>query len=311
MAWNKTRVQGKRSRFTAEDWQIYSFLIPAAILIVLFSYMPMYGIVLAFQNFRAGDSILSLSDAKWVGLKWFKQYLGSAYFSRTFINTIRLSILELAFGFTFPIVFALLLNEVRQLRFKKFVQTASYLPHFISMVVVGGIVMNFTEMNGIVNNFLSMFGVERREWLVRPEYFPGVYTITNVWKSFGFSSILYFSSLSSIDPGLYEAARIDGASRWQQMVYITLPSIMFIIAVQLVMKMGQVLNSNTDLLLLIYRPSNYKTSDTIGTYVYRMGIEEGKYSYTTAVGLFKSVVGLALVAITNRISNKLTGYGLW
>lgn len=298
-------------RLTKEDWQIYSFLIPAAVLIILFSYMPMYGIVLAFQNYRAGDDIFALGSAQWVGLKWFRQYIGSTFFARTMINTIRLSVLNLIFGFTMPIVFALVLNEIRCLRFKKFVQTASYLPYFISTVVVAGIVISFTEMNGLINNMLGLFGIKAREWLVKPEYFPGVYTITNVWKTFGFGSILYFSTLSSIDPALYEAARIDGASRWQQMKYITLPGIAFIIAVQLVMQMGQILNANTDLVLLLYRSSTYKTSDIIGTYVYRMGIEGGKYSYTTAVGLFQSVIALTLTIITNHISNRLTGYGLW
>lgn len=298
-------------RLTQEDWQIYSFLIPAAALIFLFSYMPMYGIVLAFQNYRAGDDIFALGSAQWVGLKWFRQYVGSTFFARTMINTIRLSVLNLIFGFTMPIIFALVLNEIRCLRFKKFVQTASYLPYFISTVVVAGIVISFTEMNGLINNMLGIFGIKAREWLVKPEYFPGVYTITNVWKTFGFGSILYFSTLSSIDPALYEAARIDGASRWQQMKYITLPGIAFIIAVQLVMQMGQILNANTDLVLLLYRSSTYKTSDIIGTYVYRMGIEGGKYSYTTAVGLFQSVIALTLTIITNHISNRLTGYGLW
>ncbi|MGN1020041.1 MAG: ABC transporter permease [Aristaeellaceae bacterium] len=298
-------------RLTKEDWQIYSFLLPAATLIILFSYMPMYGIVLAFQNYRAGDDIFALGSVQWVGLKWFRQYMGSTFFARTMINTIRLSVLNLIFGFTMPIIFALALNEIRCLRFKKFVQTASYLPYFISTVVVAGIVISFTEMNGLINNMLGVFGIQAREWLVKPEYFPGVYTITNVWKTFGFGSILYFSTLSSIDPALYEAARIDGASRWQQMKYITLPGIAFIIAVQLVMQMGQILNANTDLVLLLYRSSTYKTSDIIGTYVYRMGIEGGKYSYTTAVGLFQSVIALTLTVITNHISNRLTGYGLW
>lgn len=304
-------VNRRLNRMKKEDWQIYSFMLPAAILIILFSYIPMYGLVLAFQNFRAGDNIFDLAGAKWVGFKWFEQYMGSIYFGRTVGNTIRLSLLNLVFGFTMPIIFALVLNEIKNLRFKKLVQTASYLPYFISSVVVAGIVISFTDMNGLVNNVLNLLGLERKEWLVRPEYFPGVYTITNVWKTFGFNSILYFSTLSSIDPALYEAARIDGANRWQQMKYVTLPSIVFIIAVQLVMQMGQILNANTDLVLLLYRSSTYKTSDIIGTYVYRMGIEGGKYSYTTAVGMFQSVVALALTVITNRVSNKLTGYGLW
>lgn len=301
----------KRRQFTKEDWQIYSFFIPAAILIILFSYVPMYGIVMAFQNYRAGSDIFDLVNAKWVGLKFFRQYLNSTYFARTFTNTIRLSVLNLLFGFTMPIIFALLLNEVRNLRLKKTVQTISYLPHFISTVVVAGMVISFTDMNGLVNNFLALFHVKPVEWLVKAENFPGIYTITNVWKEFGFGSILYFSTLSSIDPQLYEAARIDGANRWQQMLYVTLPSLAFIIAVQLVMQTGKMLQSNRDLILLLYRSSNATMSDTISTYVYRQGIEGGKYSFATAVGLFSSLIGLALTIISNKVSNKVSGYGLW
>lgn len=301
----------KGAQLTRDDWQNLSFLIPGAILIILFSYIPMYGLIMAFMNYRAGSDIFNLAGINWVGLKWFKQYLGSMYFSRTFVNTLRLSILRLFFGFTTPIIFALLLNELRCLRVKKTIQTISYLPHFISMVVVAGMVISFTDMNGLINTFLGLFGVEAKEWLTKPEYFPAIYTITTVWKGFGFNSILYFSSLSSIDPALYEAARIDGANRWQQMRYITLPSLAFIIAVQLVMETGKMLQSNTDLILLLYNSTNASMSDTIGTYVYRTGIESGKYSLATAVGLFSSVIGLALTFITNKVSNKVSGYGLW
>lgn len=301
----------KRKAFTREDWQVYSFLIPGAILIILFSYIPMYGLIMAFQNYRAGDNIFDLVNAKWVGLKYFKQYLNSIYFERTFTNTLRLSVLNLIFGFTMPIIFALLLNEVRQLRVKKAVQTISYLPHFISTVVVAGMVISFTDMNGLINNFLGVFGVPAQEWLVKAKNFPAIYTVTNVWKGFGFGSILYFSSLSSIDPQMYEAARIDGANRWQQMRFITLPSLAFIIAVQLVMKTGQMLQSNRDLILLLYRSSNATMSDTISTYVYRQGIEGGKYSLATAVGFFSSMISLMLTFITNKISNRISGYGLW
>lgn len=308
---HKDSVTKKRAALTKEDWQIYSFMIPAAILIILFSYIPMYGLVMAFQNYRAGSNIFDLVNAKWVGLKYFKQYVTSIYFGRTFTNTLRLSVLNLIFGFTMPILFALLLNEVRNLRLKKTVQTISYLPHFISTVVVAGMVISFTDMNGLVNNLIGVFGIPPQEWLVKAENFPAIYTFTNVWKGFGFGSILYFSTLSSIDQQMYEAARIDGANRWQQMIYITLPSLAFIIAVQLVMQTGKMLQSNRDLILLLYRSSNATMSDTIGTYVYRQGIVGGKYSLATAVGLFSSLISLALTIITNKISNKVSGYGLW
>jgi len=308
------RKQGKnrkKKRLSMEDLQIFSFTIPAAILIFIFSYLPMWGIILAFQNFRSGDPLFSFVNVEWVGLRWFKEFIGSIYFLQVVSNTIRLSILHIAFGFTMPIVFALAINEIKNLRYKKLVQTASYMPYFISTVVVAGIVLSFLERNGIINNLLKVFGVEAKEWIVYPDYFPAIYTTTNVWATFGFGSILYFSTLSSIDPNLYEAAYIDGANRWQQMIHITLPSIMFVIAIQLILQIGHILHSNTTLILLLYRPSNYQASDTIGTYVYRTGILNGRYSYTSAVSLFMSVIGLLLTLFSNKISNRLTGYGLW
>lgn len=301
----------KKQRFTAEDWQLYSLLVPAAVLIIFFSYIPMYGIVIAFQDYLAGSSFFSLTTAKWVGFKHFKMYINSMFFSRTMINTIRLSVMNLAFGFTTPIIFALLLNEVRNLRYKKIVQTASYLPYFISTVVAAGMVLSFLQVNGLINNLLGLFGLQPREYITSPSAYPWIYTATNVWKGFGFNSILYFSTISGIDPGMYESARMDGANRWQQMIHITLPSILYIIAVQLVMQMGHILNTNTDLALLLYRSATYSTSDCIGTYVYRVGVQGGKYSYTAAVGLFQSVIAFTLTLITNKISNKLTGFGLW
>ncbi|MGI6654696.1 MAG: ABC transporter permease [Christensenellales bacterium] len=310
-------MQHSRERRTMENkiygdsWQLYTLMIPAAVLIIIFSYIPLYGIIIAFQDYEPGNSFLSLTGINWVGFKHFKNYITGKFFERTMINTIRLSMMDLAFGFTTPIIFALLLNEVRNLKFKKFVQTVSYLPYFISMVVVAGMVLSFLEVNGLINNMLGLLGIEPKEYIIYPEHYPWIYTFTNVWKGFGFGSILYFSTISGIDPELYESARIDGASRWQQMIHITFPSILYIIAVQLVMQMGHILNSNTDLALLLYRPSTYSTSDTIGTYIYRVGIQGGKYSYTAAVGLFNSVVAFALTFITNKISNKLTGYGLW
>ena len=303
----------RRSRYVfRENVELYSLFFPAALLIVIFSYIPLWGLVIAFQDYLAGNSIFALNETvKWVGLKHFRRFVSSIYFGRLIGNTLRLSVLDLLFGFTMPIIFALLLNEVRSLKYKKFVQTASYLPHFISTVVAAGMMLSFLEMGGVVNSLAGALGISPKEYIAYPDYYPAIYTITNVWKGFGFSSILYFSTISSIDPVLYESAKIDGATRWQQIKHITLPGIRFIIAVQLVLQVGKVLNTNTDLALLLYRPSTYSTSDVIGTYIYREGISGGKYSYTTAIGLFMSVIGFILTFVTNRISNKLTGYGMW
>lgn len=305
--------RSRRSRYVLrENIELYSLFLPAALLIILFSYIPLWGLVIAFQDYLAGNSIFALNETvKWVGLKHFRRFVNSIYFGRLIGNTLRLSVLDLLFGFTMPIIFALLLNEVRSLKYKKFVQTASYLPHFISTVVAAGMMLSFLEMGGVVNSLAGALGIAPKEYIAYPNYYPAIYTITNVWKGFGFSSILYFSTISSIDPVLYESAKMDGATRWQQIKHITLPGIRFIIAVQLVLQVGKVLNTNTDLALLLYRPSTYSTSDVIGTYIYREGISGGKYSYTTAIGLFMSVIGFILTFVTNKISNKLTGYGMW
>lgn len=306
------RSKQLRSYYLKENLELYSLFIPAAALILLFCYVPMWGIVIAFQDYLAGNSMFALdASVRWVGFKHFNRFISSIYFNRLIINTLRLSVLDLVFGFSLPILFALLLNEIRRMRYKKLVQTASYLPYFISTVVAAGMMLSFLEPNGLVNSLLHLFGISSKEYIAYPEYYPAIYTITNVWKNFGFDSILYFSTIAAISPVLYESARMDGANRLQQLWYITLPGIKFIIAVQLVRQMGHVLNSNTDLALLLQRSSTLSTSDVIGTYIYREGIQGGKYSYTTAIGLFQSVIGFVLTFVTNKISNKLTGYGMW
>jgi putative aldouronate transport system permease protein len=233
------------------------------------------------------------------------------YFWRLIRNTLVLSGLNLALGFTLPIMFALLLDQIHALQFRKVVQTVSYLPYFISMVIVAGMVISFIDTNGIITNFLTLFGLPAINYRISKTAFPIIYTVTNVWKHFGFGSILYLSTITSIDPGLYESAKIDGANRLQQVIHITLPGIQRIIAINLIMAIGGILGTNTDLILLLYHPSTYETADVIGTYVYRLGIVGGEFSYTVAVGLFMSVIGFALTFSANKISNRLTDYGLW
>lgn len=270
----------------------------------------MYGLVIAFQNYFPGSAFIG-ENVNWVGLKHFKKFINGIYFGRLIKNTLRLSSLNLIFGFTAPILFALLLDQIKSVRYKKVVQTASYLPYFISTVVVTGMVITFIDTDGIVTRFLALFGLPIKNWQTEPSAFPAVYTITNVWKSFGFSSILYFSTISSIDPGLYESAKIDGANRAQQVWHITLPGISRVIAINLIMAVGGVLNTNSEMILLLYSPAVYDVADVIGTYTYRVGIEGGKYSFTAAAGLFMSLIGFSLTFIANKVSNKLTGYGLW
>ncbi len=293
-----------------ENLQMYGMMLPSLILIMVFCYIPLYGLIIAFQDYVPGASFLG-NDVKWVGLKWFERFVTGHYFTRLLKNTLVLSGLNLIFGFTAPILFALLIDQIRQHHFKKFIQTASYMPYFISTVVVAGMVLTFIDTDGIITNVLTFLGLDRQNYKVNPSAFPWVYTLTNIWKSFGFNSILYCSIISSIDPGLYEAAKLDGANRFQQVWHVTLPGLRAVIAINLIMAVGAVLSTNTDLVLLLYDPATYDVADVIGTYTYRIGILEGQYSYTTAAGLFTAMIGFVLTFAANKISDKLTGYGLW
>jgi putative aldouronate transport system permease protein len=301
---------GMRRDLIQENIQIYSLLLPFLILLFIFCYIPMYGVVIAFQDYIPGDSFIG-KGAQWVGFKHIIRFVSGEYFGRILRNTLVLSGLNLIFGFTLPIFFALLLDQIRVLSFRKFVQTASYLPYFISTVIVAGMVISFIDTNGLVTRFLTLFGLPARNYRLIKSAFPAIYTITNVWKSFGFGSILYFATITAIDPQLYESAKMDGANRIQQVLHITLPGIQRIIAINLIMAIGGILGTNTDLILLLYHSATYEVADVIGTYVYRYGIEGGEFSYTTAVGLFMSIFAFALTFTANKISNKLTDFGLW
>jgi putative aldouronate transport system permease protein len=270
----------------------------------------MYGVVIAFQDWFPGNPFIG-PDVRWVGFKHFIRFVSSEYFVRIIRNTLVLSGLNLAFGFTLPIFFALLLDQIRNLGFRKLTQTASYMPYFISTVVVAGMVISFINANGIITNILVFFGLERMDFRLSKSAFRWIYTITNIWKGFGFGSILYYATITSIDSQLYESAKIDGANRWQQVLHITLPGIQRIIAINLIMAIGGLLGTNSDLILLLYQPATYEVADVIGTYVYREGIVGGAFSYSAAVGLFMAVIGFALTFTANRVSNKLTDYGLW
>ncbi len=299
------KASAAKKRIDGEMLQYYSLLIPVLALIFVFCYIPMYGIVIAFQDYLPGSPFIG-EGVRWVGLKYFERFIGGEYFTRLIRNTLVLSGLNLAFGFSVPILFALLMDQIKTTWLKKTIQTASYMPYFISSVVVAGMVISFIDTDGLVMQLLSVFGVPKQNLRINSGAFPWIYTVTNVWKSFGFGSILYFSTISSIDPGQYEAA-----NRWMQVWHITLPGLRNIIAINLIMAIGGILNANSELILLMYTPATYDVADVIGTYTYRMGIEGGQYSYTTAAGLFMSLIGFALTFAANKVSNRLTGYGLW
>ncbi len=286
------------------------FLLPTLILMFLFSYLPIYGILVAFQDFRIGNQILS-TQTNWVGLQHFQDFISSIFFKRVFGNTLRLSIEMLVFGFWVPIVFALLLNEVRHTLFKKFAQTFVYLPYFISTVVVVAILISLTGMEGSINKIVAFFGGEPTNMMISSRHFDWLYVFSGIWQTFGYSSIIYIASIAGIDPTLYEAATVDGANRLHKMRHITLPSISSTIIVLLILSVGGILNANTEKILLMKTATIADRAEVIGTYVYEIGIKSGKFSYTSAIGVFANIIGFTLVFSTNWLSRKLTDYSLW
>ena len=280
------------------------------IMIFLFSYLPMFGIIIAFQDYVAGRPFFG-EGVIWVGLKWFREFVDSYYFARILRNTLVLNALNLVMGFWVPIIFALVVNEIRIRKFKKFTQTVSYLPHFLSSVVVAGMVVSFIANDGIITLMLRAVGFEAKSLNADPGAFPWIYTLTSIWKSFGWSSITYLSTITAIDPGLYEAAAVDGAGRFRKIWHVTLPAMLPLIVIQLILSIGNMLSANTDLILLLYNSSTYKTADVIGTYVYRETLMGGKFSYGTASGLLMSILSFALTYIANAVSRKKTDYSMW
>lgn len=306
----KKMTKQRKLMLLKDNLELYSLMIPAIIIIFIYCYIPMFGIIIAFQDYTAGAPFWGAAT-KWVGFKHFIKFYNSIYFARLMGNTLWLSFLNLAWGFWVPILFALLLNEVNLMGFKKFTQTASYLPYFISMVVMCGMLISFISPTGLINKIIVFFGGEAKAWRTVPSAFPTIYVLSNIWKSFGFNSILYMSVITSIDTSMYESARLDGANRFQQAIHITLPSIVPTIAIMLIMAVGGLLGANTDMILLLYVPATYEVADVIGTYIYREGLQGGNFSYTTAIGLIQTVINFAMVFIANKISDKLTGAGLF
>ncbi len=286
----------------------YLMVLPILILLILFCYKPMYGILIAFKRYRPS---LGIMESKWVGLKYFRQFFRDPYCWRLFRNTLSISFLNLLFGFPAPIIFALLLNEVRVKKFKKTVQTISYMPHFISMVVVCGMITSFCASDGLFNNIIELFGGERSNLLMNKNLFYPIYIISDIWKNLGWDSIIYLAALSGIDQEQYEAAKIDGANRLQQMFHITLPGIMPTVSMLLVLRIGSLLSVGYEKIILLYQPTTYEVADVISSYVYRRGLQSGEFSYGTAVGLFNSIVNIILLLTANKVSKKMGQSGLF
>ncbi|OXS61892.1 protein lplB [Cohnella sp. CIP 111063] len=289
---------------------LYVMMLPGIAYFILFHYVPMYGVTLAFKNFLFMEGI---SGSPWVGLKHFEKAFSDPYFFQIIRNTLLISLYKLFFGFPVPILFALLLNEVTSLRFKKLVQTASYLPHFISWVVMSGIFIMVFSFDGPINELIKALGGDPVLFLADERYFRSILVITDIFKGFGWGSIIYFAAISGIDPQLYEAAIMDGAGRLQRALRITLPMLVPVIAIMLILNMSGILDAGFDQVFNMYNPSVYHVSDIIDTYVYRKGLVEMQYSYSSAVGLFKSAVALILILIVNRIVRTIGGkeYALW
>ncbi len=287
---------------------LYIMLAPVLLFYILFHYVPMGGLVIAFQNFKPAKGFL---ESDFVGLKNFIDFFKSSYAIRVIRNTAILSFLQIAFGFPAPIILALLINEVRIAKFKKTVQTISYMPHFISMVVICGMVVEFTRSDGLFSQINIMLGGEPENYLLMPEMFRTIFVTSGVWQQVGWGSIIYLARLSSIDPGLYEAAKIDGAGRFKQAIHITLPSLIPTITILLIMRLGRIMNLGFEKVILLYSPLTYETADVISSYVYRRGLQEGKYSFGAAVGMFNSIINFTILVAANTISRKVSSESLW
>lgn len=295
-------------RAIMKDWQLYSLLVIPIAYLVIFKYGPMAGNIIAFRRFVPGGSIFG---ENWVGLHYIKMFITDPTFFKVFKNTLILSGLTLLITFPAPIIFALLLNELKSVKFKRFVQTASYLPHFFSIVIVSGMVLELVAINGSINNIVEFFTGERISFIQRPEWFRTIYIGSEIWQGLGWGAILYLAALTGINQELYEAARIDGANRWQQTIHITIPGILPTIITLLILNIGNLLAVGFEKILLLYNPLTYETADVIATYVYRVGLESSNYSYATAIGLFEGIIGLVLVFTANYLSRRLTDNSLW
>ncbi|ANY69897.1 sugar ABC transporter permease [Paenibacillus sp. BIHB 4019] len=287
---------------------LYVLILPVLLYYVLFHYVPMYGAIIAFKQFIPAKGILG-SD--WVGLKHFESFFSSIYFFRVIKNTILLSFYNLLFGFPAPILLALLLNELKSSIFRRITQTITYMPHFITLVVVAGIIRYFTLSDGLINDVIAFFGGERLSFLQQPGAFRPIYIISEIWQQIGWGTIIYLAAISGIDQQQYEAAKIDGASKLQQIRHITLPGMLPTIMIMLILALGNIMNVGFEKIILLYSASIYETADVISTYVYRKGILEFNYGYSAAVGLFNSVINFGILLLANYFSKRVSKNSLW
>ena len=303
----RTGKSSRRDRFLREKY-LWLLLVPGIVWYLVFCYAPMYGLIISFKDFSPFKGIMK---SPWVGFLWFKQFFQSAFFWRLIRNTILLNVYGILFAFPAPIILALLLNEVRHRWFQRIAQTISYLPHFISMVIVVGMLVNFFDTQGIVNSFRHIFGLKSVNFMIQPGLFRPLYIGSGIWQSAGWNSIVYLAALAGIDQQLYEAATVDGAGKIRQLWHISLPGILPTIVILLILNVGSMLNVGFEKVFLMYNPATYETADVISTYVYRRGIASGEFSFGTAVGLFQAVINFALVVGANQLSKRVGEISLW
>lgn len=292
-----------------QNWELYLFIAPAFFYFLIFHYGPMYGIQIAFKNFIPAKGIMG---SPWVGFDHFERFFNSYYFWDLLWNTLSISLYELAIGFPLPIILALAFNEVKDGFFKRTVQTVTYAPHFISVVVMAGIIITFlSPSSGIIIHILTFLGIDAPSFLTDPAWFKTMYVLSGVWQSTGWGTIIYLAALSGVDPQLHEAAVMDGASRWQRIWNINIPTIVPTITILLILNMGSILGVGFEKILLLQNPLNMEASDVISTFVYRSGLIDAQYSFSTAVGLFNSVVNAILLVTVNQIARRTSETSLW
>ena len=315
---NHTSIQPKLTRKTdwknyiAQYWFIYVIFAGVLAYYVIFKYIPMYGVLIAFKRYTPSAGIWGRD---WVGLRYFERFFSSAYFMRTFRNTVLLNVLNLAFGFPAPIIFALFLNELRSQIFKRTVQTISYLPHFISIVVVAGMLHDFLNNTGTITTVMNLlFGTPKKVWLNDASAYRSIYVLSDIWKSLGWSAIIYLAALSNIDTQLYDSAEIDGCGSLRKMRHVTLPGIAPTIIILFILRIGAMLSLGVEKTLLLYNPNTYEVSDVISSFVYRRGFGiDGRadYSFSTAVDLFNAIINLTLLTLANFTARRYSETSLW
>ncbi len=295
-----------------KDWKKYKTVYFLALFgvayYIIFYYLPMGGILMAFEKYKPTKGLL---HSQWVGLKYFKDFFSSAYAWRIIKNTLVINFYDLIIGFPAPIIFALLLNEVTSKYFKRTVQTISYLPYFISQVVICGILLDFLSLDGLFNQLLNAIGIPSTSFMMLPQYFRTVFIGSGIWQGLGYGAIIYLAALSSVDVQLYDAAVIDGCNRFKRCLNVTLPGIMPTIVIMLILRVGNMMNVGFEKIILLYNPSIYETADVISSFVYRYGLLQGNFGYSTAVGLFNSLVNFALLTIMNWVSKRANDVSLW